>query len=253
MADFEATFTQYIEMGDSAVLGPWLPQTANLAFAAVYRNGYFKTCIDALTANFPIVVYFIGEATFRLLARAYVDAHPPRRGTLAGYGELFASFLIETHDLHNLRGLEDIANLDYAWLNCHFAAEPVTLSAERVGELTEAGHDIEDLSVRTGPHVQLVTAAYAVFDAWTAARINPGKQLKIRLATQVQHILLWRDYDGIKSRLLDTPEHRFIAAMSKGVPLGRAATAVIETNPEFEVASTFAALLQNNILEENHG
>ncbi|MBU3740044.1 MAG: DUF2063 domain-containing protein, partial [Rhodoferax sp.] len=53
----------------------------------VYRNTVAKASIDALAANFPVVLRLVGEPCFRDLAAAYLRARPPRDGRLLLYGQ----------------------------------------------------------------------------------------------------------------------------------------------------------------------
>ena len=126
-AYFDA-FEGFMRTGNTERLAGFINLETNPVVLNVYRNGYLKTCTDALAASYPVVCSLLGEDYFRRLARAYVEANPPTSGTLVGYGSHFAEFLRSRSDEHGLAYLSDAAAIDAAWLVSYFAKDVVALA-----------------------------------------------------------------------------------------------------------------------------
>ena len=75
-----------LDGGDKAALADYCEADADLEISAVYRNGFIKTCISVLKSNYPVVTSLVGEDYFSTLAHLFVQKHPPRQGSLTGYG-----------------------------------------------------------------------------------------------------------------------------------------------------------------------
>jgi hypothetical protein len=92
---------------------------------AVYRNTVAKACIDALAANFPVVLRLVGAAWFHAMAASYVRQQPPRDARLLRYGEGLPAFLQEFATAHSLAYLYGVASLDWYWTQAHISADAV--------------------------------------------------------------------------------------------------------------------------------
>ncbi|HUB91047.1 MAG TPA: DNA-binding domain-containing protein [Dyella sp.] len=90
---------------------------------AVYRNTVFQGCVDALAANFPVVVRLVGSDWFRAAATEYVALSPPTDTRLLCYGQTFPDFLAVFEPARSLSYLADVARLDYFWLEAHAALD----------------------------------------------------------------------------------------------------------------------------------
>ncbi len=83
---YTAAFSDFMKTGNHAALGKFCEPDASMGFFDVYRNGYLRTAIEALAANFPVVETMVGTEYFKQLARAFVSEFPPTTSSLTGYG-----------------------------------------------------------------------------------------------------------------------------------------------------------------------
>jgi hypothetical protein len=240
---------------------------------AVYRNGFYKGCVDALAANFPICEKLIGNDNFRQMARLYVDHFPPAQGTLVGYGKNFPDFasdfindselkskdafettLALTQDQQNISTLYnhliDIAHLDYAWLMSLMSANSnKTLTIEFVTQLIEQNTEFTELNVKLNPSVLLMRVNKEAFSKWVSLKTNSTNIIHTELSTD-NVVMLWRLQGAVQARLLSVAEVALMQALQgKGSSLGEAFDAAIKVDENFEVSDAFTACLQNELLE----
>ncbi len=246
-AYFEA-FEDYLKTGDPDGLLGFTDADTNLAFLSVYRNGYFKTCADSLAASYPVVSSLVGEDYFRGLARAYVEAYPPNNGTLVGYGNHFAGFLRQRLDDHGLDYLPDAAAIDAAWLASFFADEVTALTATDVESMSAEGVDVSTLRVTLTPSTQIVSLKNDVVDTWIQIREQGELTSKISIRQADCSAMIWRLHGQIHIRALEPDESAFLSALAGVTTLESAANSAYQADPSFDLATTFAALLQNQVL-----
>tara|TARA_R110001592_G_scaffold62711_2_gene191818 strand:- start:14802 stop:15641 length:840 start_codon:yes stop_codon:yes gene_type:complete len=266
-------FTSYLRSGDASEMRRFCENSEHIKRLAVYRNGFYKGCVDALAANFPMSQKRVGSENFRKIARLYVDHFPPEQGTLVGYGQDFPGFIAdfiadialektavktvtfkpdtnqqEAADLP--LNLADIAHLDYVWLTSLMSADSgEILTPEYVTKLMEQGFELTELCVKLNASVLLLRVSEESFSEWIALKTNNNEAPKTE-SSAVDFVMLWRLQGSVQARSLSIVEVALMQALQgKGKPLGEAFDAAIAVNPNFEVSDAFAACLQNELLE----
>jgi len=242
-------FSAYLRSGDTAHLAEVFPQADDLNFAAVYRNGYLKGCIDALRASYPVVDRLVGEDYFNFMAGAYVELHPPAHSSFAHYGDHFPDFVAAQVSQHQLSYLADCACLDQAWLRAYFAPDSILLSAMDVEQWQAQGNDIAELGVCLPQSVQLLHSTHAISTLWSLLKSgeDPAEGLMITPVAESQ--LAWRDaQDAVNVRVLNDAERAFITPLLDGADLGAAATQALQLDAEFPVIDFFSELLDSDLL-----
>lgn len=243
------SFEDFLLSGDPGSLAAFTDTDTDPAFWRVYRNGYLKTCTDSLKASYPVVCAMVGEDYFRGLARAYVEENPPTTGTLVGYGSDFAAFLRARPDAQDLPYLADSAAIDAAWLASFFAADGMPLSATDVEQMGARGVDVATVGVVLTPPTQRIELRHQIADVWAEIRDRGRLDHKVSVEAKDNQVMLWRLQGQIHIRQLDVGEAAFLAAVEQGTTLAAAADAAFVVDPEFDLAATFAALLQNAVLQ----
>lgn len=247
-AYFEA-FEDFLATGNPDRLARFTDVDMNPAFLNVYRNGYFRTCTDALAASYPVVSSLVGEDYFRRLARAYVEAHPPAAGTLVGYGRYFAEFLRSRSNEHGLAYLSDAAVIDAAWLASYFAEDGVALAPVDVEAMSSEGIDVSAVPVTLTPPTRLIDLNYHVVETWIRIREHGALTSVVSLREGDNKALVWRLDGQIHIKTLNRGESVFLSTLGGVATLESAATKAFEVDKSFDLATTFAALLQNHILQ----
>ncbi len=247
-AYFEA-FEDFLKTGNSERLARFTDVDSNPEFLNVYRNGYFKTCTDALVAGYPVVGSLVGEDYFRRLARAYVEAHPPTTGTLVGYGSRFAEFLRSRSHEHGLAYLSDAAAIDAAWLVSYFAKDVVALAPADVESISSVGVDVSTIRVKLTPPTQLVSLHHHIVETWALIRERGALTSGVRLREGDNMAMVWRLDGQIHIKALDPGESAFLSTIAGVATLEAAATRAFEVDESFDLETTFAALLKNHVLQ----
>ena len=247
-AYFEA-FEDFLTTGNPDQLARFTDADTNTAFLKVYRNGFLKTCTDNLAASYPVVCSLVGEDYFRGLARAFVEVHPPTTGTLVGYGSHFAEFLRSRSDEHGLAYLADAAAIDAAWLVSYFAGDAVALSPADVASMSAERDDVAAARVALTPSTQLVNLHHHIVETWALIRAQGALTNSVSLREGDNAALVWRLDGQIHIKELDPGESAFLSTLAKVATLEAAATRAFEVDESFDLATTFAALLENRVLQ----
>ena len=262
-------FTVYLRSGDLSAMARFCENSSHMKRLAIYRNGFYKGCVDALAANFPMCEKKMGSEYFRKMARCYVDRFPPEQGTLVGYGLSLPDFItdfikgneLESKDTFetpanqqnkskSYLNLVDIAHLDYAWLLSLMSADSSeTLTIGYVTQLMEQGSELTELNVKLNPSVRLLRASEEAFAEWISLKTNSSGDVRTASST-VDFVMLWRLHSAVQARLLSAAEATLMQALKgKGCALGEAFDAAIKVDENFEVSDAFTACLQNELVE----
>ena len=267
-------FTDYLRSGDARGMNDYCVDVTQIKRLAVYRNGFYKGCIDALTANFPVCEKSLGRESFNQLASLYVDHYPPEIGTLVGYGEYFPYFIRDLLAVLEHQGgpmllpagLVDLARLDYAWLTSLMSADATqTLTAEKVNWLVEHGVDFTQAQVTLNASVDLLRVNAGTLNQWIGFKTNspdveplvlsPEGHMNLSELAQadstinVDTVMFWRLNDAVQARLLSAPEVALMRALQDDGVLEKAFAAALALDPDFDVSDVFSACLQNEILD----
>ena len=243
------TFEDFLRTGNPNLLARFIDGDTNPAFLNIYRNGYMKTCTDTLAASFPVVSALVGEDYFRRLARAYVEAYPPTTGTLVGYGSHFAEFLRSRSNEHRLAYLSDAAAIDAAWLVSYFAEDGAALAPVDVESMSSDGIDVSAVQVTLTPPTQLVRLNHYIAETWALIREQGALSNAVSLREGDNIAMVWRLDGHIHIKELDPGESAFLSTLAEVATLEAATIRAFEVNESFDLATTFAALLQNHILQ----
>jgi len=174
----------------------------------IYRRNYLDAHVGALEDTYSTVRSLVGEAFFRVLARQFVGESHSVSGELNDYGNDFAHFLAGSRIIETLPYLEDVARLDWAWLDMlrcphqggHWLAQLLALSPDAWPQATAraAGtiitsayplYSIYMLATEGGETVDLSQGAQAIL-------ISMSGQVQVTLLTNAQAACVARWFSG---------------------------------------------------------
>ncbi|MEL7027156.1 MAG: DNA-binding domain-containing protein [Pseudomonadota bacterium] len=207
----------------------------------VYRNNVIVSLTDALETAFPVIRKLLGEENFKILARAFLRAHPPSSPLLMFWGDAFPEFLLGFEPVQNLGYLSDVARLEQALRESYHAADAAPIDPTVLGQM--APEDLIASTFELAPSVRLISSPWPVFSIW---RFNqePGAP-KPQMAAE--DILVTRPGFDPAPALLPTGGAAFVTALMKGAPLGDALSA--PGVPEaFDLNAALGLLLQGSAL-----
>ena len=213
---------------------------------AVYRNTVFSGCVAALQANFPSVARLVGPEWFRSAATAYVQRHPPDDGRLLHYGEGFADFLAGFEPARALPYLAGVARFDRWWIEAHTADDADALAAAGLARL--APSELGALCLAPHPAARWGwfdgAPIYSIWQRNRCADAPPGGEL----AWRGEGALLTRPLAAVEWVALDRCDCAFLDACAQHRPLGEAAAAAMQVEPQADIAGLLARLLRAGAL-----
>lgn len=228
--------------GDGAALDPWLADAeAGRAALAVYRNTVAKARVDALAALYPTVERLVGRDWFREAALIFTRETPPESSVMDAYGDGFPDWLVAFPPARDLPYLAPIARIDRAWSQSHRAADAPVLEARAVSGV--AARRLFGARARLHPSACLFWFDWTVASVWLANRPDGDPVDAVVWDQQSEGLVLVRPRSEVRHYRMDRDQWLFLDACRGGLPLGRAAAAVMIEVPLTEVSSLFAGLL----------
>lgn len=215
---------------------------------AVYRNTVTKACIDALAANFPVVLRLVGEPCFRDLAAAYLRAHPPRDGRLLLYGQGLPDFVARWSADWDLPYLCAVAQLDRAWTEAHTSADAQVVTAADL-----AAWPAERLAAEClwpHPAARWIWCDDApAYSLWRCHRESPQADPPLTgIIWQGEGALLTRPGGTVRWAPLTRGGVRLLQACSAGLCLGAAAAEAAAAEPDLDLSALLVCCLSQGAL-----
>lgn len=208
---------------------------------ASYRRHARATACAVLRQTFPTITAMVGEDALDALALALWQAHPPRSGDLADWGDTLPALLAERPELAPWPWLADCARLDWARHHCERAADQVTDAASltRLGDAPP-----ERLRLVLQDHVQVLCSPWPLAALWAAHTCPDDAAQHTALAWAQEaavglgsdrpgHTVVWRQRWRAEVAPLNQAEGLWMAAL----------TAPAGTGPAPETTRSLAALL----------
>lgn len=207
----------------------------------VYRNNVVVSLTEALAKAFPVVKKLVGEANFRVLARAFLASHPPQDPRLARWGRAMPGFLEGFAPVRPLGYLPDVARLEQAIRESYHAADAAPFDPAVLAGLDAAA--LMEARLAVAPSVRLVASRWPVLSIW---RFNTEDGApKPQMAAE--EVLVSRpDYDPLPA-LLPPGGVAFLTALAGGARLG-AALAAPGVPEDFDLDTTLARILRGAAL-----
>ncbi len=225
----------------------WSSGTPPAEFSApgwlVYRNTTQRACLLSLRANYPALAVLLGEDSFDLLARAYLQTHRPRDPRLMVPGTELPGFLARFPPAADWPHLAEVAQLDRYWSESHLAPDQAVLDIEAV------------LAGRLGPQAictphpatrWFFSAAHPVASLWLDAR--KGQTERADLTWQAEGLMLTRPRDHVQATRITPAEDTFLKACAEHLSLEAALASVLSRHPDTPLPSMVAHMLEQGAL-----
>ncbi|MCZ2722730.1 DNA-binding domain-containing protein [Marinomonas sp. 15G1-11] len=246
LADYFDSFSLYLKTGSDTHIRKFLEGNRNTQFMSIYRNGFLKSCLSALKANFPSVVNLLGENYFTQIAKKYIVDFPPRQATLVGYGDTFVTFLAKMEP--DLPYLKDFALLDLTWLASLNSEESKVWDLLKVNDMISQEVDLSLVPVSLVSSAYLIEVDYDLLDMWLLLKKEKRLNEAIRLSQEKQHIMLWRCSGEIRARVLKKLDLVLLEHLEEGANLEEVTLQALQIEKNFDISDYFSELLQNRLL-----
>ena len=214
---------------------------------AVYRNNVAVSLVDALADTFPVTQALVGVEFFRVMARIFALAQPPRSPVLVCYGEGFAAFIENFPPVAALPYLADMARLEMARVLCFHAADADSVTAEAIQRYAAQPELLPELKIGLHPALLQLASPHAVASIWAA---HQDENLSIAAVDidQPEYVLMMRHELAVELHLIGRAEHLFISRLADGATLGQTAQAALDADADFELSAALGLLIQRGAI-----
>lgn len=183
----------------------------------VYNGGYLARLHEVLLSDYSVLEYLLGAARFHRLCADYVDRHPSRHPNLNQLGKKLPAFVARQTDLPRVRFAAEVAALEKLISDAFDAPEFAPLTAERLGAI--APHDWPRAQLACNPSLRLAAFSYPVNAYYIACK--EGKEPRPPRPRR-SHVAVFRREGRVFRLDLEPAAHAVLAALMRGVALGRA-------------------------------
>jgi hypothetical protein len=208
----------------------------------VYRNNVTVALTEALETSFPCLRKLVGAGNFRLLARAFLAAHPPSSPLMMFYGAEMADFVAAFPPTRAIGYLPDIARLELAMRTSYHAADAAPADP---GQLQGLAPDAL-MAARIGlvPSLQLLRSDWPIHAIWRFNMVPEAPKPEMA----AQDVLILRPDLDPELHLLPSGGAAFVAALARGRRFGDALAAAEAQDSAFDLAPVLTLLIAGRAL-----
>jgi hypothetical protein len=127
---------------------------------AVYRNTVIHGAVEALAANYPVVIQIVGAEMFEAIAVDFVAAHPPHTPVLVLYGAEFAEWIEQQPWASDLPYVADVARVERLHVE--------SLTSADAEPLTSIDRDLSLLKLKLHPSLRFNWLQTPAMSIWLA-------------------------------------------------------------------------------------
>jgi hypothetical protein len=229
------------------------PAGIERARAAVHRNTFVGTLVEALATSFPVTRAMAGAEFFDAMARARVLADPPRSPVLTDYAISFPGFVEAFEPARAAPVLVEMARLEAMRLRAFHAADADAIGRTPFQRLAGDAALFEATGARLHPAAQWFPARHALVELWevhAAAEDMSNVDLRGIDAASPQEVLVHRPQFQVGVQRQPAGSVVFLDALAAGASFALAFAQTARAQPQAEPAALFSLLLQQGLVVE---
>lgn len=216
LIQLQQTFAQHLlhqptDLDALKVTGPFSVEQ----LMGLYRNNFYISFLDYLTACFPSVQALVGEEFFAQLAKAFTKDKSLDCASIEHYGQQFANYIDHCEQVQALGYLADIARIDWAVDRAKSEIEFSPFPFEALGKLSPEQQMQAVFGMRE--NTVLMAANCPVFDIWQG--VQDGCLDNIDMQRRQWGVIYSDQEFGAKCEQLSEQQFNFLTAVSKGLSL----------------------------------
>ena len=188
----------------------------------IYRGMYLARLQEALEADFPGLLHFLGRKRFSELVGGYVDRYPSQSYTLNRLGDHLPRYIRNSSGLARKDFLYELARFELLMSRLFDAEESPVLTPETIAAVPPESWETARLKPIAALSVQALRYPVGAYlEAVRQDEPRPSTRRKNHWAVvyRRQYALRWLD--------LSRPAYRLLHALVSGVPLGEALSGVL--------------------------
>ena len=216
LKDFQDRFQRAILAGDDTILKdiPDGPHETKANLLGIYRDAYVLRLIDVIAADHERLHAYLGDDSFRAMARAYVARYPSRHPNARWFAQRLPEFLREHEQYSKQPVLSELAALERALNNAFDGADaPVVSMADLAALPPEIWGGISFVRHPTATSIEVSSNVGAIWTALKAGKETPP----VHYSETVTRILVWRHETTPMFREMSAEETMMWEEAGKGV------------------------------------
>ncbi len=202
------------------------PRITPQAQIAIYIGGYHIRLTSAIRTDYPALFNILGEETFNVLARDYIEANPSADFNLDRYPHGFANFVAAQQIPPFAR---NVARFESTIAQVFMLPDSDALDATRLTSL--APNAFANLVLMTRTACQLLALEFDVDTYITTTHANPQMPTP---PMQPTHLCLVRHENEVKRHPLSPAEYHLLGHIFGGLCIDEALDATITHDPNSE-------------------
>jgi hypothetical protein len=203
---------------------------------AVYLNNYRSQLLACLSASYPVLRAWLGEAAFETAAANQIDTVPPHAWTLDAYGRDFDAMLARLYP-----GDPEVAEL--ARLEHELGAAFVGPNAAPVDPTTLTDIDWDAAIIHVVPTFRLLHVTTNVAAIWSAISSGEATVPSAVLLPEPATLLIWRDDLAPRFRTLSADEAAALDHVREGKTFGDLCSTLVSRLDEQQGPALAGSLL----------
>jgi hypothetical protein len=213
----------------------------------IYRHNVLANLRGTLAEIYPVVQTIVGEAFFAHAADQFIRVTPSRSGDLNQFGREWAEFLSTYPHAKDLPYLGDVARLEWAWHMSFHAAEHAPFDLARLADIQAEQYGALRFQLHSSVH--LMSSQFPLFRIWEVNQAGYAGSMEIDWPQALgDYLLVHRDGVEVTVRTLAEGAYRFLAALSAGADLERAAEQAIAADAGFELQGFLIEFVQSGVI-----
>ncbi len=189
----------------------------------IYRGMYLARLQEALEADFPGLLHFLGRKRFSELVGGYVDRYPSRSYTLNRLGDYLPEYIRSIPGIVRQDFLYEMARFELLMSRLFDAEESPVLTPDAIAAVPPESWETARLKPIAALSVEALRYPVGAYlEAVRQGTTCPSTRRKDHWAVvyRRQYALRWLD--------LSRPAYRLLQALVGGVPLGDALSSVLK-------------------------
>lgn len=184
----------------------------------IYREAYYLRLAEALGTSYPVLLKFLAEDEFRVLARDYIEAHPSRHYSVRFFGHRLAAFLSATQPYGAMPLLSEIARWEWAMAAVFDARDADPVKRQALQQISPPCWPA--LRFRMHSAIRVVNTLWNTAAIWSALNRDESRPDLIRNPAR-QRWMIWRTDLEVFFAEIPQEEERALRAARRGEPFAR--------------------------------
>ncbi|WP_288841786.1 DNA-binding domain-containing protein [uncultured Deefgea sp.] len=211
--------------------------SATQANMTVYRNNIRLNRANALKLAYPTVLALLGEEFFMAMADVYTHSTASTSANLHQEGHLLAEFIAQFEPTQAYPYLSDVAQLDWAMHQAHYADDHAGVSTAILAEQLQS---LAQLKLQLHPALHVIESQWPIASLFA---MHHGGE-KPQDLYHGECVLVWRD----QYQIIDAAQAAFFLALMQQLTFEDALLAGAAVDAAFDPASSLSLLLEQQLI-----